>query len=342
MTDFKVGIGSDLITTSGDSLWGDIGLNAFHAHPQIHWQALAPSGGEVPPEVISGYDAILLNEGRITARTLSHQPPRIIARFGVGFDAVDLDACTEAGVVVTNTPDGVRRPMGLAALTMILAVAHNLVQKDRLVRENRWDDRLSLRGRTVTGATIGIVGLGNIGREILRFIKPLQMRQLAHDPFTTSDEAGKLGVALVSLETLLAESDYVLLTLPLTPSTHHLIGSDELRRMRNSAALINLSRGPIVDESALVDALITGEIAGAGLDVFESEPLSARSTLLGLDNVTLTPHALCWTDELALGNGSSAVRSIIDVALGTIPRYVVNPAVLQHPRHSGRLSARQD
>jgi phosphoglycerate dehydrogenase-like enzyme len=165
------------------------------------------------------------------------------------------------------------------------------------------------------------------------------MRHLAFDPHLPADAGQELGLELVDLDTLLAQSDFVAVCCALTPETHHLIDAERLARMKPNAYLINVARGPIVDQPALTEALQARRIAGAGLDVFEQEPVDPHDPILKLDNVIVAPHALCWTDECFLGNGRSACESILDVAAGRTPRYVVNREVLEQPEVQAKLQA---
>jgi phosphoglycerate dehydrogenase-like enzyme len=269
---------------------------------------------------------------RVTARTVKdNQRLKLVARFGVGYDSVDLEACTAAGVVVTIAPDGVRRPMAMAAITLMLALSHNLRIKDGLVRSGHWQDRLYHMGIGVTGRALGLIGLGNIGREIVALARPLGLTCLASDPYVLEETATACGAKLVQLDELLARSDYVCVSCPLNEATYHLIGKQELARMKPSAFLINVARGPIVDQVALAEALQFGRIKGAGLDVFEREPPDPADPLLQCPNVILAPHSLGWTDELALGIGTSNLNGVVALSERQRPEHIVNQAVLKHP-----------
>jgi D-3-phosphoglycerate dehydrogenase len=257
---------------------------------------------------------------------------RLIARHGVGFDAVDLAAMSAQGVIVTNTPDAVRRPVATAALTYVLALAQKLLAKDRLTRAGRWHERTDHMGMGLTGRSLGVVGAGSIGRETLRLARAFDLELLAADPYADAADIAALGARLVPLDTLLATADFVCVTCALTPETRHLIDAKALARMRPTAYLVNVARGPVVDEAALVAALAAGRLAGAGLDVFESEPIAAGHPLLGFDNVIVTPHALCWTDECFAAIADSGLRSVVAVAQRRVPAHVVNGDVLDHPR----------
>ena len=225
------------------------------------------------------------------------------------------------------------------ALTYLLALSHRMLAKDRLVREGRWNERLDYMGMGVTGRTLGLVGLGNIGREICTLAKPFGIRCIAADPFVDAAQARAAGAELVELDSLLQRADYVCICCALTEETYHLIGERALSLMKGSAYLINAARGPIVDQQALTRALQRGQIAGAGLDVFETEPVSQDEPVLALtDQTIVAPHGLCWTDECFRLIGRSACRSILAVAAGRLPEYPVNPQVAEHPRLQEKLN----
>jgi phosphoglycerate dehydrogenase-like enzyme len=335
---FRVGVTRDFLNPQGHIAFGDIGLSLLDAAPGLEWDFLTENVPELTPEQVAAYDALLVLAPRVTARTLADsQRLAVIARFGVGYDSIDVPACTRAGVALTITPDGVRRPVAAAVLTFVMALSHKLLIKDRLTREGRWAEKLDYMGMGLTGRTLGVIGFGNIGREVFRLTAPLEMRHLTADPFAKPADAAAAGATLVSLEALLAESDFVVVCCALTEGTRHLISRERLAQMKPTAYLINVARGPIVDQQALLAALKARQIAGAGLDVFEQEPIDPADPLLQLDNVILAPHALCWTDECFAGNGRSAIRSILDAAAGRVPQNVVNRAVLESPAFIEKL-----
>lgn len=338
---FRVGLTRDFLKPDGTFGFGDIGLDLLDQVPGLEWEMLPDHAPELPAEWVAPYDALLMLGGRLTPRTLEGADRLLlVARFGVGYDNVDVSACTEHGVILTITPDGVRRPVASSIVASVLATAHRLFEKDRLTREGRWFDRLDHTGFGLAGRTLGLIGLGNIGREVCRLIAPFEMRILAFDPYAAPERAAEAGATLVELETLLAESDFVAISCALTPETHHLLDAARIARMKPSAFLINLARGPIVDQAALTQTLRERHILGAVLDVFEKEPIDADDPLLALDNVILAPHAMCWTDECFRGIGSSACRSIVEVAGGRVPAHVVNRDVLEHPRLREALARR--
>jgi D-3-phosphoglycerate dehydrogenase len=336
---FRVGVTRDFLKPDGTLGFGDIGLGLLDEAAGVEWEFLAEGSRELRAEQVRDYDAIVVLSPRVTAATLAGaERLAVVARFGVGYDSVDVDACTAAGVILTITPDGVRRPVAHATLAFMLALSTMMFQKDRITRAGRWDDRFDYIGMGLTGRTLGLVGVGNIGREVLDLARPLGMRHLAFDPYTSPETAATIGVELTDLETLLRESDIVSIHCPLTPETRALVDAERLALMKPTAYLINTARGPIVDQRALTDALRERRIAGAGIDVFEQEPVDPADPLLTLDNVIVAPHALCFTDEVALGNGRSACRSILDVAAGRVPQNVVNRAALETPRFKEKLA----
>ncbi|MDA2923406.1 hydroxyacid dehydrogenase [Acidobacteria bacterium AH-259-L09] len=346
---FRVGVTRDFLKPDAPQerskrLWqklgfGDIGLQLLGEAEGVEWEFLANNVDVLRPEQVREYDALIVLAPRVTARTLEGADRlKIIARFGVGYDNIDVDACTRKGVMLTITPDGVRRPVAAAAMTFLLALSHKLLVKDQSTRAGRWADRLDHIGQGLTGRTLGVIGVGNIGREVFRLAAPFEMRHIGYDPYVNRDALSTLDVELVDLETLLQTADYVVICCLLVPETRRLINAERLALMKPTAYLINVARGPIVDQKALTTALRERRIQGAGLDVFEEEPIDPNDPLLKLDNVIVTPHAICWTDECFLGIGRYACQSILDVAAGRVPRNVVNPAVLEKSGLRANLS----
>lgn len=341
---FRVGITRDFLKPDGSLGFGDIGLDVLNQADWIEWEFLAEACSEISPSAADAYDALLVLAPKVTARTLDGcRRLSLIARFGVGYDNVDVAACTRNHVLLSITPDAVRRPVATSALALLLALSHKLLLKDRLTREGRWAEKLDHMGAGLTGRTLGVIGLGNVGRELFRLAAPLELRHVGFDPYVTPDGAAAIGVEWQPLERLLAEADFVVICCALTAETHHLLDAQKLRLLRSTAYLINVARGPIVDQAALTALLQQRRIAGAALDVFETEPIASDDPLLLLDNVIVTPHGVCWTDELFAGNGRSACRHILDVAEGRVPGSVVNREVLEHgamqekiARHAGR------
>jgi phosphoglycerate dehydrogenase-like enzyme len=326
---FRVGITRDNLTPHGKPIFDPSALKLLD-EAQIEWEFLPELEAELSPETAARYDALAVMLAKVTRKTVSAPGRRLklVARFGVGYDTVDVPALTDNGVLLTITPDGVRRPVASAALTFILMLAHRVPLKDRLVREGRWAERVNYLGTGLSGRTLGSVGVGNIGSELFRLATPFAMRHLAYDPYVTQESVAPLGVKLVDLETLLRESDFVCVNCPLNEETRRLLGARQFALMKPTAYFVNTARGPIVDELALYRTLAEGKIAGAAIDVFEQEPTPPDSPLLKLDNLIVTPHHICLTDECINTVAASVFSACRDLARGRVPRNVVNQQVL--------------
>ena len=333
---FRVGLSSDLAGQKSTFSWGDIAIETLNPLP---WEFLPQAGKNFRPETFQGVDAVAFAGPGIDAESFAspEDSPLILARFGVGYDNIDLGSCTRAGTILTITPDGSQKPVATAALTLLLATMHNLIAKDQLARRHGWTERLSGLGRGINGKTIATIGLGNVATEFFRLLSPFDVKRISFDPWKTQSEADQHNVQLVELDELFAEADAIVVMAILTPDTKHLVNAHRLSQMKKTAILINLSRGPIVDEAALIDALTTEKIAAAGLDVFETEPPALDNPLFSLPNVTLTPHNIAWTDELAFGMGKSAFGSIKAISRGEIPQFVVNKDVLETPQFKAKI-----
>ncbi len=339
MTAFRVAIDSDFRKSDGTPAYPDFDIRPLSENPAIEVEYV-DLGAEAPPSVAERHDALILLGRRFGRASAIQSRLSIVARFGVGYDTVDVPACTEAGIALSITPSGVRRPVAVAILTLLLALAGKLLTKDRLIREGTgYALRSQYMGVGLIGRTLASLGIGNIGAEMFRLAKPLGMRFIAYDPFASRAVAEELGIELVDIDTVFRDGDFITVNCPLMPETHHLVNAEKLAMMKPSAFLINTARGPIVDQAALTAVLQARRIAGAALDVQEQEPPDPADPLLKLDNVILTPHSLCWTDQCFAGIGASAVRSVLDVAQGRVPEGLVNRDVLQHPRWRARAQA---
>ena len=326
-TPFKLGIVRDVLNAAGEPSFGNRALEVLKANPAIEWEYTQQSVKEIPPDWAARYDALYVNSSRVSAATVggADRRLRIVARHGVGYDSVDVPALTARNVVLTNTPLAIRRPVAVATLTLLFALAGRLFAKDRITRAGRWTERNDLMGTGLVGRTLGIVGGGGIGQELLRVSAPFGLQRLVADPHVSAHAIAALDATVVPLERLLRESDFVVVACLLSDETRHLIGAPQFAQMKPSAFFINVARGPIVDEPALIDALRAGRIAGAGLDVFEQEPVDPQNPLLRMDNVIVTPHALCWTDECFHAIATSGLQSVVDYSLGRRPLHIVNP-----------------
>jgi glyoxylate reductase len=257
---------------------------------------------------------------------------KVISNYAVGYNNIDVAAATERGIYVTNTPGILTDTTADCAFALLMAVARRIPEADRHVKEGGWIHAWGPRmfvGTDVHGKTLGIIGLGRIGSAIARRAKGFDMNVIYYDEHRRRDLERELGVQYAPLKELLTESDYVSLHVPLTASTRHMIGKRELTMMKETAFLINTSRGPVVDEDALYKALRDGDIAGAGLDVFEREPLSPDSPLKGLDNAVITPHIASASVETRTKMATTAALNLVSVLQGREPPNLVNPEVLK-------------
>lgn len=322
---FRVGLTRDLLTAGGEPSFGRGPLALLDVDPRIEWEFLPEAPAEITPDIMARYDGLYVNSPRVTAASVARadRRVRIVGRHGVGYDSVDVRALAERGVLATNTPAAVRRPVAVAALTFIFALAGRLVEKDRLTRAGRWHERTSHMGLGLTTRTLGVIGAGGIGRELLALARPFGWKMLVADPYVEPAAVAALGAECVPLERLLRDADFAVATVLLNDETHHLMNAARFALMKPSAYFINLSRGPIVDEPALIAALRGGAIAGAGIDVFEQEPVAPDNPLLKMDNVLVTPHALCWTDECFDAIAREGLTCMVDFANGRTPKSLI-------------------
>jgi len=336
----RVALSADFCDAQGHPVFPDIGLSLLDGHPGLAYEFLPEYEAEYLPGQLAGYDVLISLKPKVTAQSLAGISRLCaIGRCGVGYDNVDLQACTERGIAVFITPGGVVRPVAESIVLFVLALSHRLTIKDRLVRQGSWAESTRRLGREPRDRVVGTIGMGNIASEAVRLLRILDVRRfLAFDPYTTPERASQLGVELVSLEELLRASDYVLVNCPLTPQTRGLLGKEQFALMKPDAVLINTARGPIVQQAALIEALQSGQIAGAALDVFEQEPLSADSPLASMDNVILTSHSIAWTEELFRDMGRADCLGALAVYRGEAPGDIVNRDVLSHPLFLEKLA----
>ena len=244
---------------------------------------------------------------------------------GVGYDIVDVDACTAAGVIVCNNSGPGREAVAEHALGFMLALAKKIAVADRMIRRAMVQDRTALRSTELLGKTLGIVGVGQIGSRLVELCAPFSMTVLAYDPYLSHDEARARGATKVELDELLERSDFVHLNCPLTPETEGLMGREQFGRMKPTAYFITTARGPVHDEGALYDVLTTGVIAGAGIDVFHDEPPDPAHPLLTLDNVVASPHTAGITVEATRDIALATAEQWITIFAGKVPPRLVNP-----------------
>ena len=339
MSKFRVALSGDFKKPDGSPAFPDFDLSPLEQNPAVEYRFIK-ANGVIQASDLEGFDALILLIPRIEPQSF---PPdgrlAIIARFGVGYDTVNVQACTDNGCALVITPDGVRRPVAVSIITFMLALSGKLFAKDRITRQGPkgWAQRNEHMGMGLVGRTLGSLGIGNIGAEVFRLARPFDMKFIAHDPYADPTVARDLGVRLVGLEELFAESDVLSVSCPLNEETRHIVNAERLALMKPTAYLINTSRGPVVDEAALTGALQEGRIAGAGLDVFEQEPSPADNPLYRLDNVIVTPHALCWTDQCFAGIGAADVKAVFDVMHGRVPTGIVNREITDQPAWRDKL-----
>jgi D-3-phosphoglycerate dehydrogenase len=281
--------------------------------------------------VLQEADGLLLGGATHLSRDILEGLPRCkaVVRYGIGVDNIDLPAATELGIVVANTPDFCVEEVANHALTLLLACAKKVVLLHHATQAGNWDRGQLEPMPTIYGQTLALVGYGRLARAVARKALAFQMRVIAYDPYADMAQAWEDGVNLFrcDLDQVLRQADYVSLHVPLTDETRRLVGEAELRAMKASAYLINTSRGPVVDEKALIRALREGWIAGAGLDVFETEPVPVDNPLLQMDNVVVTPHTASYSDQAFHDMRTRVGEEMARVLTGRWPLCPVNPEV---------------
>lgn len=272
--------------------------------------------------LLSDCDGYVAGLDFITEKVIASCPKlKVISRYGVGYDRVDIKAAKEAGVIVTNTPGVNSEAVGELAFGLILSVARRIPFLDRDTRDGGW--RRST-GIEMLGKTIAILGLGSIGKVVARCAKGFGMEVTAYDPFLDEAYCRENGITGKAFDDCIADADVISLHLPLMESTRHIIDADAISKMKQGVILINTSRGGIIDEAAAYEGLKTGQIGGLGLDAFEQEP-PEDSPLFAFENVVVTPHTGAHTKEATQNMASAAVRNVIDVLEGRDCRFIVNP-----------------
>lgn len=276
-------------------------------------------------ELAAGADAILCDAAPISRRVLAELPTvRVVAEYGVGYDNIDVAAASDLGVWVSNVPGFCTEEVAEHTLALVLALARRITALDDIVRSGRWGANAAGKIRRLAGQTLGVVGFGPIGQTVARKAGGLGMHVLAYSRGMTAERAAAHGARAVGLDELLSGSDFVSLHLPATAETRGLIDAAALARMQPSAFLVNVGRGALVDEGALIAALQGGQIAGAALDVFATEPVDSTNALLRLPNVILTPHAAFYSEESLRALQDGATRNVIAVLRGGVPETPVN------------------
>lgn len=306
------------------------------------WPEYAPPPKTVIIEKSKNVDALVsLLSDKIDSEVFNAAPKvKIVSQLAVGFDNIDIPEATKRGIYVTNTPEVLTDTTADFAWTLLMAVARRVVEADKYVRTGQWKvgwHPSMLSGRDIYGATIGIVGAGRIGYAMAKRAKGFDMKILFYDVIPRPEMEKDFGAKKVELDTLLRESDFVTIHVPLTKETRHLIGMEKLKLMKKTAYLINNSRGPVLDEKALYDALKANRIAGVGLDVFEQEPTPLDNPLLKLDNVVVAPHISSASLETRSRMSEMVAGNLVAFFEGKKPPNLVNLDVLKKNPLSKRM-----
>lgn len=341
MNQFQIAISADLITKEGNPCFDEALLKELTDRPDFSVTILPEGKTDITKQDACTYDAIYLMLEKLSAESVTTPDLRLklAARHGVGFDTVDVPVMTSHGIMVTNTPNAVRRPVATMAVTLLLALSHKLIKKHQNTRAGLWAQNADHMGVGLTGKTLGVLGAGSIGSEILRIMSPFDMKLIACDPHVSDDYLKSLGATKVESDVFFAKADFVIVATSLSTETHHLVNADRLKLMQPHASLINVARGSVIKESDLIDALQSGHISAAALDVFEQEPVLLDNPLLSMDNVITTSHSLCWTDECFDNIARDGLGSIISFADKKTPKFVVDMEVVKHKRQSTWFSS---
>jgi phosphoglycerate dehydrogenase-like enzyme len=339
---FRVGLSGDFRNADGSPTFRDFDLTPLMNVAGVEVSFLEPES-VLSSRQLEDIDALILLAHKFGRNSVPKSGRLgVIARFGVGYDTVDVQACTDAGIALVITPESVRRPVAVAIITLMLALTGKLMVKEQLARAGA--SGYALRGANMgvglVGRTFGSLGIGNIGVEAFRLAKPFDMKLIAHDPFADAVLMAEIGVELVSIEDLFRRSDILSVSCPLTDATRHIVSAELLALMKPTSYFINTARGPVVDQKALTKVLQERRIAGAGLDVLEQEPPDPSDPILALDNVILTPHALCWTDQCFAHMGVLDIQAVLEYRDGRVPSgAIVNRSVLGSQAWQDRIAA---
>jgi phosphoglycerate dehydrogenase-like enzyme len=331
----RLAASGDYLHTIGRDSPRDLGFDAFDDGPfEVRMLPAAAQSDAVPAGGLADADGLLMLGQYLPESSIAPVAGSLafVARAGVGVDKIDVDALARHGVLLFNVPEALTEGTAAGALALMLAAGRRIIAMDRLTREGRWDERQFHRGREVYGKTLGVIGPGRIGAELIRLVAPFRMRALAYSPRLTRERAARIGASAAPLDALLRESHFVAVCAPLTGETRGMIGAREIAAMRRDAVLVNVGRGPIVDQRALAEALAAGRIYGAGLDVFETQPLDPSDPLTRLDTAVLSPHAICDTYELRRDVLREIARQLRILLKGGRPDGIVNPSVWDDAR----------
>lgn len=358
MRTFRIAYTGDFLNIEGQPAHGPVGQDEFDQVPYIKYhfiKDLAPRADDptywdklyslqVQAEHIKDVDGLIVLRPWVKPEVFANGAENltVIGRFGVGYDKIDTDALTANDIALFNAPDGLTHSTASSAFLFMLALAKRLTDQERITRQGRWDLQTAVQGQDLPGKTLGIIGLGHTGRELARLSDAWGMRVIAYSPKADPAVAKSLNVELVGLDDLLKQSDFISFHCRLVPETRGFFRERELSLMKPTAYLINVGRGELIDEDALARFLREKRIAGAGLDVFEHEPLPLSSPLLELDNVILTPHWLPATKDTTPLVGGVIVQGMLRAAQGYVPETVANREVLEREGFQKKLARFQE
>lgn len=280
-------------------------------------------------EIVRDADILMFNDAHITKEVIDAlERCKMIIRYGIGYDNVDLEAAGRKGIYVCNAPSYGTYDIAEHTMALLLSVCKHIPVADRCARVGQWNAERVGKARRLQGKILGIVGFGRIARAVAARARAFEMDILVYDPYQAEEAIDALGYKKVDLETLLELSDYVTLHSPLTEETHHMMGMAQFKRMKKDAILINTARGALINENELIFALLSGEIGGAALDVFETEPLPGNSKLLDMENVVLTPHVAWNSFEGTEDLHAEVIENVVRVLHGEVPENIVNTKYL--------------
>lgn len=305
-----------------------------YAKVEVYQSANKPIPNEILIDKIKEVDGIItLLTDKINEEIMDLAPKlKVISNYAVGYDNIDVSAATQRGIIVTNTPGILTETTADLTFGLLIALSRRIAEGDRFVRNrewvNAWGPKMFI-GSDVHGKTLGIVGLGRIGTEVARRAKGFDMDIVYYDTYRDVEKEEKMNITYAPFSELITKSDFITLHVPLTDQTRHLISKEQFKKMKTTAYIINTSRGPVIDQQALHNALVKGNIAGAALDVFEEEPINHNSPLLELENVLLTPHIGSASVETRKKMSKTAAKNVIAVLKGEKPPNLVNPEVLE-------------
>lgn len=269
-------------------------------------------------------DAILNQYAPISRRVIeSLENARVISRYGVGINTIDLEAATEKGITVANVPDYGMEEVSNHTLALLLSWARKVPLLNNQVKKGNWDFKACVPIHRFNEQTVGVLGFGRIPRRFIEKVKPLGFKLAAYDPFVSAEDMAAVGVRKMELDEIIREADYLSVHVPLVKDTFHLLNAERFNQMKKNAVILNTARGPIIDEKALIDALKNGVIAGAALDVTEEEPISIDNPLLNMDNVIITPHSAWYSEEAMVELRQKAARNIVQVLKGEKTPYAL-------------------